>query len=127
MLSVYILQIQIHRKGKNIIIKIIFATQTIAKREVRWATLLSERNRLWDKNYFKDRGTFYSFIHLRFHLFNHETEREAKSQDGEKQSPYGEPDAGLSLRTPGSRSEPKAEAQPLSHPDIPEGHFIMIK
>ena len=34
----------------------------------------------------------------------------------EKQAPCREPDAELDPRTPGSRPEPKAEAQPLSHP-----------
>ena len=32
------------------------------------------------------------------------------------QAPCGEPDAGLDPRTPGSRPELKADAQPLSHP-----------
>ena len=36
-----------------------------------------------------------------------------------KQAPCGEPDVGLNPRTPGSRPEPKAEAQPLSHPGMP--------
>ena len=31
----------------------------------------------------------------------------------------GEPNAGLDPRTPGSHLEPKAEAQPLSHPGVP--------
>ena len=37
----------------------------------------------------------------------------------EKQAPRGEPNVGLNPRTPGSRPEPKADAQPLSHPGIP--------
>ena len=37
----------------------------------------------------------------------------------EKQAPCSEPDAGLEPRTPRSRPEPKADAQPLSHPGIP--------
>ena len=37
----------------------------------------------------------------------------------EKQAPYGEPNAGPDPRTPGSRPEPKADAQPLSHPSVP--------
>ena len=37
----------------------------------------------------------------------------------EKQAPCREPDAGLNPRTPGSRPEPKADAQPLSHPGAP--------
>ena len=37
----------------------------------------------------------------------------------EKQAPCREPDAGLEPRTPGSRPEPKADAQLLSHPGVP--------
>ena len=36
----------------------------------------------------------------------------------EQPAPHREPDVGLDPRTPGSRPEPKAEAQPLSHPGI---------
>ena len=34
----------------------------------------------------------------------------------EKQAPQGEPDVRLNPRMPGSRPEPKADVQPLSHP-----------
>ena len=37
----------------------------------------------------------------------------------EKQAPCREPDVGLNPKTLGSHPEPKADAQPLSHPDIP--------
>ena len=37
----------------------------------------------------------------------------------EKEAPCREPDGGLHLRTPGPRPEPKADAQPLSHPGTP--------
>ena len=37
----------------------------------------------------------------------------------EKQAPSGESDVGLDPRTLGSQPEPKAEAQPLSHPSTP--------
>ena len=37
----------------------------------------------------------------------------------EKQAPRREPDVGLDLGTPGSRSEPKADTQMLSHPGVP--------
>ena len=47
------------------------------------------------------------------------TQREAETQTEEKQAPCGEPDAGLDPRTMGSRPEPKADAQPLSHPGVP--------
>ena len=56
--------------------------------------------------------------------------REARHRQGEKQVPCGEPDEGLDPGTPGSRPEPKADAQPLSHPGAPskdvfKGKFII--
>ena len=39
--------------------------------------------------------------------------------EGEKQAPCGEPDVGLDPRMWGSHPEPKADAQPLSHPGAP--------
>ena len=48
-----------------------------------------------------------------------ERERERERQrhrQREKQVPCWEPDIGLDSRTLGSRPEPKADAQPLSHP-----------
>ena len=47
-----------------------------------------------------------------------ERERQRHRQR-EKQAPFREPDVGLDPTTPGSRPEPKADAQPLSHPGIP--------
>ena len=41
----------------------------------------------------------------------------------EKQAPRREPDEGLYPRTPGSCCEPKADAQPLSHPGVPGNNF----
>ena len=52
-----------------------------------------------------------------------EKEREKERQrhrQREKQAPCREPDVGLSPGTPGSQPEPKADAQSLSHPGIPE-------
>ncbi|XP_072632665.1 disintegrin and metalloproteinase domain-containing protein 18-like isoform X8 [Canis lupus baileyi] len=51
------------------------------------------------------------------------TERQRHRQR-KKQSPCREPDVGLNPRTQGSCPEPKAEAQPLSHPGIPTHSFI---
>ena len=48
-----------------------------------------------------------------------DTERERHRQR-EKQVLYREPDVGLNPRTPGSRPERKADAQPLSHPGVPK-------
>ena len=45
-----------------------------------------------------------------------DTERERQR---EKQAPCGEPDVGLDQGIPGSRPEPKADAQPPSHPGVP--------
>ena len=47
-----------------------------------------------------------------------DTEREAETQV-EKQTPCKEPEVGLDPRNLGSGPEPKADAQPLSHPSIP--------
>ena len=50
------------------------------------------------------------------------TERERERQrhrQREKQAPCREPDVGLDPRSPGSRPEPKADAQLLSHPGVP--------
>ena len=41
----------------------------------------------------------------------------------EKQTPYRKPNAGLDPRTPDSQPEPKADAQPLSHPGAPVPFF----
>ena len=56
------------------------------------------------------------------------TERERQiHRQREKQAPCREPDMGLHPRTPGSCPEPKADAQPLSHPGVPKGIFILIQ
>ena len=46
-----------------------------------------------------------------------DTDRERGRDIGRERSRF--PDAGLSPRTPGSPPEPKADAQPLSHPGTP--------
>ena len=48
-----------------------------------------------------------------------DTERHRHRQR-EKQAPHRDPDVGLDPRTPGLLSELKADAQPLSHPDVPK-------
>ena len=45
-----------------------------------------------------------------------------KHRQREKQAPCREPDVGLDPGTWGSHPEPKADAQPLSHPGIPQPH-----
>ena len=47
------------------------------------------------------------------------TGKQAETQR-EKQAPHRDPDAGPDPRTPGSQLEPKANAQPLSHPGVPQ-------
>ena len=55
------------------------------------------------------------------YLFMRHTERGRDIGKREEQAPCGEPDVGLDLRTPGSRTELKAGAQPLSHPEALNG------
>ena len=43
----------------------------------------------------------------------------------EKQAPCREPDAGLDPRTLGSRPEPNADAQPLTHQESPFPAFSL--
>ena len=50
-----------------------------------------------------------------------DTEREAETQ---AEAPCREPDVGLDLGTPGSGSESKLDAKPLSQPDIPYLSFF---
>ena len=50
-----------------------------------------------------------------------DTDRERqRHRQREKQAPCREPDVGLDPGTLGSRPEPKADAQPLSHPGVPK-------
>ena len=69
---------------------------------------------------------FFFFFLKRFYLHIHETHRERwRHRQREKQAPCRKPDAGLDPRTPGSRPELKADAQPLGHPGIPGNAFLM--
>ena len=57
-----------------------------------------------------------------------DTQRERqRHRQREKQAPGKEPDVGLDPETVGSRPEPGAGAQPLSHPGIPKTGFPMAK
>ena len=51
-----------------------------------------------------------------------DTERQRHRQR-EKQALCGEADTRLDPRTPGSHLEPRADEQPLSHPDAPKMPF----
>ena len=56
-----------------------------------------------------------------------DTERERqRHRQREMQVLHQESDAELDPRTPGSHPEPKADAQPLSHPGAPETGFENI-
>ena len=63
----------------------------------------------------KDILFIYLFIHSFIHSFTRDRERQRHRQR-EKQASHREPDMGLNPRTLGSQSEPKVDAQPLSHP-----------
>ena len=61
-------------------------------------------------------------------LFIHERHREKERQrhrQRKKQAPCREPDVGLDPGSPGSHPGPKADAKPLSHPDVPDFTFEM--
>ena len=61
---------------------------------------------------------FFKFLFI----YDRERERERERQrhrQREKQTPPGKPNVGLDPKTLGSRTEPKADAQPPSHPGIP--------
>ena len=52
-------------------------------------------------------------------MIDTEIEREAETQEEGEATPHREPHTGLDPRTLGSGPEPKADAQPLSHPGVP--------
>ena len=49
-----------------------------------------------------------------------------RDRQREKEAPCREPDVGLDPRTLGSCPEPKADAQPRSHPSAPHGQFFLL-
>ena len=55
-----------------------------------------------------------------------DTEREAETKAEGEASSSQEARCGTQSQTPGSRPEPKADAQPLSHPGIPPHDFLFI-
>ena len=62
------------------------------------------------------------------YLFMREREREKqRRRQREKQAPCGEPDAGLDPRTLGSHPQLKADAQPLSHPEITSYKILILE
>ena len=49
--------------------------------------------------------------------------RDTETQAEGEAAPCGKPDSGLDPRAPGSHPEPKTDAQPLSHPGVPNTIF----
>ena len=82
-----------------------------------------------EKKHGRLNGEKFLFFSLRFsfiYLFMRDTHRERqRHRQREKQVPRREPDVGLDPRTPGSRRELKADAQPLSHPGVPNGEKFL--
>ena len=71
------------------------------------------------------RVVLFCFV-LDFILFMRDTEKEwQQHREREKEAPCGEPEVELDPRTPGSGPEPKADAQPLSPPGIPNFQFLI--
>ena len=58
------------------------------------------------------------------YLFMRHTEQEAETQAEGEAGSLREPDVGLDPGTPGSQPQPKADAQPLSHPHGLKDFFI---
>ena len=58
------------------------------------------------------------------YLCIHERYRKRGRDIGRGKGSYREPDAGLDARTLGSHPEPKADAQPLSHPGVPRTYSL---
>ena len=67
---------------------------------------------------------FFSFLRI-IYLFMRDTQRRQRHKRRKKQAPCREPDVGLDPGTLGSRPEPKADAQPLSHPGVPGLMLLM--
>ena len=66
------------------------------------------------------------FKNLFIYSWQTQTERERqRHRQREKQAPLREPDMGLHPQTLGSRPEPKAGAQPLSHPGV--SPFLLLR
>ena len=73
----------------------------------------------------KSTHSYFFFLKILF-IYSWETQREGKRhRQREKEAPYGEPDAGLDPRTLELWPEPKAEAQPLSHPGCPYTFLLL--
>ena len=77
-------------------------------------------NRTWGSVFIESFIKFF-FVKDFIYLFTRDRERQR-----EKQAPYGEHDVGLDPRTLGSRPEPKADSQPMSHSGVPIKSFRSV-
>ena len=75
------------------------------------------------------------YLFLKIFIYSFDRERETASERGNtsrgsrrgrSRLPVEEPDVGLDPIMLGSCPEPKADAQRLSHPDVPECHFFFF-
>ena len=83
--------------------------------------LSSHPHPIWPPSYVSSLRKHISFFKDFIYLFMRDTEGERpRLRQREKQASCREPDVGLDPRTPGSCTELKAVAQPLSHPDVPQ-------
>ena len=106
---------------------VLFIPVTILHLEVCMIPILEVRNyiQLWSclktgtDVYLHFLKTFFLFFKDSFYLFMRDTQREAEPRQREKQAPCREPYAEADPRTRGSQPEPKANAQPPSHPGSP--------
>ena len=73
---------------------------------------------LLGQGYWYHKFRFFFFKDLFIHPW--ETQREAETQVEGEAGSMQEPDAGLDPGTLGSRPGPKADAQLLSHPEVPQ-------
>ena len=103
---------------------LLFSPSLLAVSEKRKRTFLNLRKEIYQKS----RVNIILFFFFLKILFIHLTEIETASERGNTSRVGGrgrsrliaeEPDVGLDPITPGSRPEPKAEAQPLCHPGAP--------
>ena len=90
-----------------------------------WDYDLSQRQML---NQLSHPGSHQHFFFFKIlFIYSWETQREReRHRQWEKQASYGDPNAGLNPRTPGSWLEPKADAQPVSHPGAPQHDFKLV-
>ena len=97
------------------------------------STLAVSTTNIWScsltTSYTGQSGSFMCQLHSNnlkiLFIYSWETHRQRdRHRQREKQAPCGEPNVGLDPRTPRSRLELKADAQPLSYPGAPQIIFL---